>query len=524
MAKTVDPWVRTHALFHMLFMFTNPYAQLPYYFVVAFPQNVGLNTTLEEEDKEIFDLVEKEKLRQYTGLELIASENFTSLAVMEANGSPLTNKYSEGLPGARYYGGNEHIDEIENICRKRALEAFRLDPVVWGVNVQPYSGSTANFSALTALIQPHDRLMGLELASGGHLTHGHQTAKKKISSSSIYFESMPYQVVMETGLIDYEALERNSLLFRPKLLICGASAYPREWDYPRLRKIADAHGAFLMADMAHISGLVAGQEAANPFDFCDVVTTTTHKTLRGPRAGLIFFRKDKNNDLENRVNQAVFPANQGGPHNNTIAAIAVALKQAATPEFRKYAQQVRANSKALAEALTNLGYKLATSGTDNHLVLWDLRPQKLTGSKVERICEMANITVNKNSIHGDKSAVSPGGVRLGTAALTSRSFKEEDFVKVAEFLHRTVQIALDVQEKTSSKMLKDFVIALEGNQDIAQLRNEVEDFAKLFPMPGFDSKTIKAAERIREPVKTTDSLKSVEHHPSTEAIKPASQE
>ncbi|RIA92213.1 serine hydroxymethyltransferase [Glomus cerebriforme] len=446
--------------------------------------NSSLNTSLQDEDKEIYDLIQKEKYRQFSGLELIASENFTSLAVMEANGSPLTNKYSEGLPGARYYGGNEYIDQVENLCRQRALQAYHLNPEEWGVNVQSYSGSTANFSALTALIQPHDRLMGLDLPSGGHLTHGWQTSKKKISSSSIYFESMPYRVNSETGIIDYDRLEENASLFRPKLIICGASAYTRDWEYAKLRKIADQHGAYLMADIAHIGGLVAGQEANNPFELCDVVTTTTHKTLRGPRAGLIFFRKK--DDLENRVNNAVFPSCQGGPHNNTIAAVAVALKQVASPEFKQYAKQVRVNAKALGEALVGYGYKLVTGGTDNHLVLWDLRPLKLTGSKVEKICDMVNITVNKNSIHGDVNMLAPGGVRIGTPALTSRSFKEQDFVKVAEYLHRAVQIALSVQEKAGSKMMKDFVIACQDNEDIANLKKEVETFATSFPMPGFD--------------------------------------
>ncbi|KAI7905825.1 serine hydroxymethyltransferase [Cokeromyces recurvatus] len=460
------------------------------------PWNTCLNTSLEQEDPEIFSIVENEKLRQWSGLELIASENFTSQAVIEANGTPLTNKYSEGLPGARYYGGNEFIDELERLCQKRALEAFGLNPEVWGVNVQPYSGSTANFAALTALIKPQDRLMGLDLPSGGHLTHGYQTQKKKISSSSIYFTSMPYQVDPTTGLIDYKRLEENAALFRPQLLICGASAYPAEWEYDTLRKIADQHSAYLMCDMAHISGLIAGNEALSPFEFCDIVTTTTHKTLRGPRAGLIFFRRDKGDDLENRVNQAVFPSCQGGPHNNTIAAIAVALKQAASPEFKQYAKQVRANALALAKALSNYGYKLATGTTVNHLILWDLKPQKLTGSKLERICDMVNITINKNSIAGDKSAVTPGGVRLGSSALTSRSLKEEDFVKIAEFLHRTVQIALAVQEKSGSKLMKDFVAALQGNEEIAQLRKEVIEFARSFPMPGFDPTKIKATVAI----------------------------
>ncbi|CAI2180048.1 12748_t:CDS:2 [Funneliformis geosporum] len=433
--------------------------------------NSSLNVPLQEEDREIYDLIQKEKYRQYSGLELIASENFTSMAVMEANGSPLTNKYSEGLPGARYYGGNEFIDQIENLCRKRALQAFHLNSEEWGVNVQPYSGSTANFAALTALIQPHDRLMGLDLPSGGHLTHGWQTSKKKISSSSIYFESMPYQVSSENGYIDYVRLEENANLFRPKLIICGASAYARDWDYAKLRKIADQHGAYLMADIAHTSGLVAGKEVNNPFELCDVVTTTTHKTLRGPRAGMIFFRKK--NDLETRVNNAVFPSCQGGPHNNTISAIAVALKQAASPEFQQYAKQVCANAKALGEALISHGYKLVTGGTDTHLVLLDLRPVKLTGSKVEKICDMVNITINKNSIPGDVNMLAPGGVRLGTSALTSRSFKEQDFVKVAEYLHR-------------SKMMKDFVLACQDNEDISNLKNEVETFSTSFPMPGFD--------------------------------------
>ncbi|KAG0319841.1 Serine hydroxymethyltransferase, cytosolic [Dissophora globulifera] len=459
--------------------------------------NADMNTPLQQEDPEIYDLIQKEKYRQYSGLELIASENFTSQAVMEANGSALTNKYSEGLPGARYYGGNEYIDQIENLCRDRALAAFNLSPEEWGVNVQPYSGSTANFAALTAMIQPNDRLMGLDLPSGGHLTHGYQTAKKKISATSIFFQSMPYQVDRTTGLIDLDKLEENARLFRPNLIISGASAYPREWDYARFRKIADEHGAYLMSDMAHISGLVAGQEAESPFKYCDIVTTTTHKTLRGPRAGLIFFRKNKDANvpksetLEARVNQAVFPSIQGGPHNNTIAGIAVALKQAASPEFKLYAKQVVANSKTLAATLIKHGYKIVTDGSDNHLILWDLRPNKLTGSKVERICDMASITLNKNSVCGDVSAVTPGGVRVGTSALTSRSFKEDDFVKVGEFLHRVVQIALAVQAKAGSKMMKDFVAALEGNEEIAQLKKEVEAFATSFPFPGFDVTNLK---------------------------------
>ncbi|KAJ2635448.1 glycine hydroxymethyltransferase shm1, partial [Coemansia sp. RSA 1287] len=370
--------------------------------------NAFLNTPLSEADPAVAKIIESEKYRQFAELELIASENFTSQAVMEANGSALTNKYSEGLPGARYYGGNEYVDQLERLCQERALAAFKLDSAEWGVNVQPYSGSTANFAALTALLKPFDRLMGLDLPSGGHLTHGYQTDKKKISSSSIYFQSMPYRIDAESGLIDYDRLEENAELYRPQLLICGASAYPRDFDYARLRRIADKHSAYLLCDMAHISGLVAAGEQASPFETCDIVTTTTHKTLRGPRAGLIFFRRrageDRKESLEARVNQAVFPSCQGGPHNNTIAGIAVALKQACTPEFVQYAKQVRANTQALAKKLDSHGYRLSSGGSDNHLVLWDLKPLGLTGSKVEKVCELVNITLNKNSVCGDKSA------------------------------------------------------------------------------------------------------------------------
>jgi glycine hydroxymethyltransferase len=449
--------------------------------------------SLEDHDPELYDLVELEKNRQWKSLELIASENFTSRAVMECLGSALTNKYAEGLPNARYYGGNEIVDQVEELCQKRALAAYGLDPEKWGVNVQPYSGSPANFAVYTALLNPHDRIMGLDLPSGGHLTHGFYTYSKKentrkaVSATSVYFESLPYQVDQTSGIINFDQLSRDASLFKPAMLICGGSAYPREWDYSKFRSIADANGSLLLMDMAHISGLVATGEAASPFEYCDVVTTTTHKSLRGPRAGLIFFRKDERG-FEPRINQAVFPALQGGPHEHQIAGVATQLKEVMTPEFKIYSAQVKKNAVALGAKLVSLGYSLATGGTDNHLVLWDLKPQGITGSKFEKVCDAVCITLNKNCVPGDKSAVTPGGVRIGTPALTTRKMVEADFEQIAVFLDKALKIALALQVKSGPK-LKDFVALLEGNTDIEALKTEVNKFATSFPMPGLTQQT-----------------------------------
>lgn len=394
---------------------------------------------------------------------------------------------------------------MELLCQQRALEAFDLDPAKWGVNVQTLSGSPANFQVYSAVLQPHERIMALDLPHGGHLSHGYQLPNKKISSVSVFFETLPYRLDESTGLIDYKAMEASAALFRPKVLVAGASAYSRLIDYDAIRRIADQHNAYMLNDMAHISGLVAAKCVPSPFDTADIVTTTTHKSLRGPRGAMIFYRKGVRSvnkkgvetmyDLEEKINFSVFPGLQGGPHNHTITALATALKQAASPEFKTYQDQVMKNSAALAKALMSKGYVLVSGGTENHLVLVDLKQSKaIDGARVERVLELANITTNKNTVPGDTSALTPSGIRLGAPALTSRGFTEKDFEKVAEFFDRGVALTVDIKAKTGKK-LADFKAHLAGGASaepaLEALAQDVADWASTFPTVGFDEASMR---------------------------------
>lgn len=463
-----------------------------------------LKKSLKDSDPELYELIRNEKERQTCGLEMIASENFTSQAVLEVIGSCLTNKYSEGYPNHRYYGGNVFIDQIEILCQQRALQAYGLDPDKWGCNVQALSGSPANFAVFTGVVGPHGRIMGLDLPDGGHLTHGFYTANKKVSATSMFFESMPYKSDPITGLIDYDQLERTAKLFKPKLIIAGISCYPRFLDYKRFRQICDQNGSYLMADMAHISGLVAGQVCPSPFEYADIVTSTTHKSLRGPRSGLIFYRKGVRStnaktgkqtmyDLEAQIDAAVFPGLQGGPHNNAVGGVATALKQAMTPEFKKYQQQLVANAKRLCVVLAERGYKIVTGGTDVHIVWVDLRPKNISGSLAARLLEEVSIACNKNTVPGDLSALNPSGIRLGTPALTTRGMTEEHMDNVAAFIDEGVQLAIDIRKQGSVTTLPPSQEMIEFNkllaepknvERITELRDRIESYARAFFMPG----------------------------------------
>ncbi|KAI8908987.1 serine hydroxymethyltransferase [Gorgonomyces haynaldii] len=453
----------------------------------------------------MFDIIEREKQRQRDSIVLIPSENFTSVSVMQALGSIFQNKYSEGYPGQRYYGGNEFIDMAERLCQQRALEAFGLDPKKWGVNVQALSGAPANLYVYSALLRPHERLMGLDLPHGGHLSHGYQTDTKKISAVSSYFETLPYRVNEDTGLVDFDMLEKTAKLYRPKILVCGASAYARNWDYARFKKIATDINAYLMADMAHISGLVAAGVLPSPFEFADIVTTTTHKSLRGPRGSMIFFRKGVRKvnkkgqeimyDLENPINFSVFPGHQGGPHNHTIAALAVALKQTKTPEFKDYQKQVLLNAKAMEHEFKKRGFQLVSGGTDTHLLLVDLRNKNVDGARVERVLELANIAANKNTIPSDKSALVPHGLRIGSPAMTTRGLKEQDFVKIVDFIDEAIQLTGEFAGTVNQKTFKAFKEALgeDGSAfpKLGDLKSRVVDFSRQFEVIGFDVNQMK---------------------------------
>ena len=422
---------------------------------------------LKYQDEEIYNLIYDERTRQNEGIELIASENFTSDAVLEALGSILVNKYSEGQVGKRYYGGNQVIDKIEQLCKDRALKAFRLNNKEWDVNVQPYSGSVANMAVYNGLLNVHDRIMGLDLPSGGHLSHGYYTSKTKISATSKFFESLPYSVNKD-GLLDYDELEKMVRIYKPKLLIVGASAYPRDYDYKRFREIADINNSYLMCDMAHFAGLVVTELCNNPFEYCDVVTTTTHKTLRGPRGAMIFYKKE----LKTQIDMSVFPGLQGGPHNNKIAAIAVQMNECITDDFKEYMIQVKTNAKYLAEYLMKNGIKVMTNGTDNHLLLISLKNKGLSGSKVEKVCELVDISLNKNTIVGDKSALSPSGIRIGTPAMTTRRCKVKHMEIIGKLLLDVIDLCCYIQEKSKSKLMKVF------NNELNNYKKEINDIKK----------------------------------------------
>ncbi len=398
-------------------------------------------------DNLVFDLINKELERQRHGIELIASENFTSLAVMQAMGSPLTNKYAEGYPGRRYYGGCEIVDQVEQLAIDRLKQIFDCAYA----NVQPHSGAQANAALMLAILQPGDAILGLDLSMGGHLTHG-----SAVNFSGKLYKPHFYGVKKETGLIDYEMLESQARTHRPKLIICGASAYSRDIDYARVRKVADEVGAFVMCDMAHPAGLIAKGLLSSPFEHCHFVTSTTHKTLRGPRGGIILMKHDFENPfgltdvkgnirmMSNLLDMAVFPGTQGGPLEHVIAAKAVAFGEILSDDFAIYAKQIIANAQAMAKAFTAKGYEIVSGGTDNHLMLIDLRNKNISGKKAENVLVKADITVNKNMVpYDDKSAFVTSGIRVGVAAITTRGMKESDMETVVNLIDKALLHADD---------------------------------------------------------------------------------
>jgi glycine hydroxymethyltransferase len=411
---------------------------------------------LKNADPEIAELIEKETARQKEGLELIASENYVSSAVLEAMGSVLTNKYSEGYPGKRYYGGNEVVDEVEQLAIERTKQLFGAEHV----NVQPLSGSPANLAVYMALLNPGDKVLGFSLDQGGHLSHGHP-----LNFSGKLYSIIPYFVRKDTEVIDMDELEEIAVREKPKMILAGFSAYSRSLEWKRFREIADKVGAFLFADIAHIAGLIAGKQLENPVPYCDVVSTTTHKTLRGPRGAIIMCKEQFAKDID----RSVFPGVQGGPHDHITAAKAVAFREALAPEFQTYAKQVILNSQALASALAKKGYRIISGGTDNHLMLVDAFGSKgATGKEAEHALERAGISINKNMIPFDpRKPMDPSGIRLGTPALTTRGAKEKDMETVADFIDRAILGKTD-----------------EGA--LHAIKEEVKRFASGFPVPGME--------------------------------------
>ena len=398
-----------------------------------------LNDSLEVVDKEIFDAIQKEHKRQNEKIELIASENFASKAVMEAMGSVFTNKYAEGYPGKRYYGGCQNVAIAENLARDRAKEIFGAEHA----NVQPHSGAQANMSVYFTVLNPGDTILGMNLSHGGHLTHG-----SPVNFSGKMYNIIPYGV-NEDGYIDYDEVERIALECKPKIIVAGASAYPRTIDFKRFREIADKVSAYLMVDMAHIAGLVAAGLHPSPVPYADFVTTTTHKTLRGPRGGMILCKEKYAKDLD----KSVFPGVQGGPLMHVIAGKAVCFKEALTPEFKEYQKQIIKNAKVLAEELMNRGFKLVSGGTDNHLMLVDLTNKGVTGKEAEAMLDEVGITVNKNTIPFDKQKPNiASGIRIGTPAMTTRGMKEEEMKTIAELIDRTIKG--EDKEKIKEDVLK----------------------------------------------------------------------
>jgi glycine hydroxymethyltransferase len=415
---------------------------------------IDLTATLAAADPEIAAQIEKEVLRQHEGLEMIASENFVSRAVLEAAGTVFTNKYAEGYPGKRYYGGCEYADVVENLARDRAKQLFGAEHA----NVQPHSGSQANAAAFMSLLTPGDTILGLDLAHGGHLTHGH-----KLNFSGKLYKIAGYQVRKDTEVIDYDQLEQQAIEVRPKMIIGGGSAYPRQFDFPRMRQIADKVGAYFLVDMAHFSGLVAGHAHPSPIPHAHVVTTTTHKTLRGPRSGLILCEQQ----FAAGIDRSVFPGQQGGPLMHIVAAKAVAFREALEPDFAVYAAQIVANAKVLAEAIAAKGFRIVSGGTDTHLLLIDVFEKGILGSEAEAALGAAGITVNKNAIPYDVNPpMKPSGIRIGTPALTTRGMKQAEMLLVASWI----------------------VEALEHRNDpaaLARIRGEVAELAEQFPLYGF---------------------------------------